>query len=386
MRILVGADVPKDPNSGAAGTVYYTNNALRELGHEVDEIWAPDLGRKIRHGNLHYLIELPRRYRDVVRERSSHVQYDVIQLSQPHAYLAAEDHIRSKRPGIFVNRSHGVELRVEKVVTYWRKRLGFRANRFPRSIFTTILQALLSRHWTSVAKASNGIIVGCEEDRSFLISHLCVSPVKVKVIQYGIPYSFITRKVIPMQGERINRLLYVGQYAFLKAPHILADAVNKLLTLNDEILFTWVCDRQDHDKIMHLFTPKVLNRVHLLNWLPQNELVSIFDSHGIFLFPSFFEGFGKAPLEAMSRGLCVVASDTGGMRDIIRNQENGFLLPVGGVSSLVKKVIMLHDNPDLMSQISCNARTSAIQYTWRRCAEETSKFYELLLARKSSFT
>ena len=45
MKILVGADVPPDPNSGAAGTVYQTNAALRELGHDVDEIWANDIGR-----------------------------------------------------------------------------------------------------------------------------------------------------------------------------------------------------------------------------------------------------------------------------------------------------------------------------------------------------
>ncbi len=62
LRILVGADVPPDLNPGASGTVLQTNLALRELGHHVDEIWADDLGRRIRHGNLHYAFELPRAY------------------------------------------------------------------------------------------------------------------------------------------------------------------------------------------------------------------------------------------------------------------------------------------------------------------------------------
>ena len=40
VRILVGADVRPDPNPGAAGTVYATNNALRELGYEIEETWG----------------------------------------------------------------------------------------------------------------------------------------------------------------------------------------------------------------------------------------------------------------------------------------------------------------------------------------------------------
>ena len=65
----MGADVLPDPNAGASGTVYQMNAALRRQGHVVDEIWQTDLGRRIRHGNLHYLLELPRTYRRAVRQR-----------------------------------------------------------------------------------------------------------------------------------------------------------------------------------------------------------------------------------------------------------------------------------------------------------------------------
>ena len=84
LRILVGADVPPDPNAGASGTVWQMNQALRRLGHHVDEIWQHDLGRRIRHGNLHYVLELPRTYRREVRKRLQDQEYDVIELSQPH--------------------------------------------------------------------------------------------------------------------------------------------------------------------------------------------------------------------------------------------------------------------------------------------------------------
>ena len=90
MRFLVGADYPPDPNSGAAGTVFQSIRGLREIGCEVDEIWRDDLGRRIRHGNLHYWLELPRAFRRAVAERCARKDYDVVQLSQPHAWLAGQ--------------------------------------------------------------------------------------------------------------------------------------------------------------------------------------------------------------------------------------------------------------------------------------------------------
>src|SRR5262249_43903224 len=90
MRILLMADVPRDPNSGAAGTEVQTAEALRALGHEVDEVWAPQLGRRIAHGNLHYLFELPRTYRREMKRALTAKRYDVIHVNQPHGYLAAK--------------------------------------------------------------------------------------------------------------------------------------------------------------------------------------------------------------------------------------------------------------------------------------------------------
>ena len=60
LRVLMMADTPADPNRGAAGTEMQTAQALRALGHDVRTIWSDELGRRIAHGNLHLLLELPR--------------------------------------------------------------------------------------------------------------------------------------------------------------------------------------------------------------------------------------------------------------------------------------------------------------------------------------
>src|SRR2546426_12134532 len=90
LRILLMADVPRDPNAGAAGTEVQTSEALQRLGHEVDEVWAPRLGRRIAHGNLHYLIELPRAYRREMKRARPPKRYDGIHLQPPPRHPPAK--------------------------------------------------------------------------------------------------------------------------------------------------------------------------------------------------------------------------------------------------------------------------------------------------------
>lgn len=118
-------------------------------------------------------------------------------------------------------------------------------------------------------------------------------------------------------------------------------------------------------------------RVDLLHWTTQDELRDIYDTHGFFLFPSFFEGFGKAFLEAMSRGLVVVASDVGGMHDVIRHGENGILVPAGDGEAIADAVSGI--GLDRARMISTAAASTAREYTWERVAREIAAFYEARL-------
>jgi glycosyltransferase involved in cell wall biosynthesis len=384
LRILVGADVPPDPNSGASGTVFQTNEALRRLGHDVDEIWEPELRRRIQHGNLHYLLELPRAYRRVLRQRMEQQTYDVVEFNQPHAHLAAADFRRRSTHGVFVNRSHGHEIRVEEQLAPWRHleteghRLGL------RRVLSGWLNPLLARHWKIVAGSADGFHVSCSEDAEFLADRYGVSDERIGVISQGVPELFINTPPQAMVDARRRRLLYVGQWSFVKAPMILARAVTLLLESRSDLAMTWVCGRAHHAAAQALFPASVRARITFSDWRPQNELLQIYDEHGIFLFPSFFEGFGKAPLEAMSRGLCVVASNTGGMRDFISDGVSGRLVPVGCPERFAQATSELLDNPVVCEQMSHQALTAARRYTWDRCAAELTHFYRRLLALRHS--
>jgi glycosyltransferase involved in cell wall biosynthesis len=124
--------------------------------------------------------------------------------------------------------------------------------------------------------------------------------------------------------------------------------------------------------------------VQLLGWQPREALRDIFDRHGLFLFPSFTEGFGKVFLEAMARGLAVVATDQGGARDLLRSGHTGFLAPVGDVAALAASVRRLRADPELIARIGAEARRTAERHTWRDSVEKLVEFSCRRLAAKAS--
>ena len=385
LRILTLADVPPDPNSGAAGTVFHTNVALRELGHDVDEIWAHDLGpRRIRHHNLHALIEQPRAYRVALRRRLAQCDYDVVQISQPQAYLAFHDLKRQRFRGLVINRSHGLELMANEIVGQWHRKLAIPETRFPRSLLSPIIQRFLRRHWHAATPHCDGILVPAKDIADFLISRLRVSPEKLAVVHHGVCSGFVTSRPRPVTPERQSRILYVGQYAFIKGPHILARTLDSILRRHSSATATWVSARTHHHLIRRLLHPATANRVSLRDWVPNEQLLNIYDEHGIFVFPSFYEGAGKACLEAMARGLCPIATDVGAMRDYITNGKSGFRVPAGDVEAFASCIDKVLTDFPLCRSMSKAARVAVRTKTWRRCAQEATAFYQRLIDLKRS--
>jgi glycosyltransferase involved in cell wall biosynthesis len=217
-----------------------------------------------------------------------------------------------------------------------------------------------------------------------LTQQMQMPPERVAVVAQGVTESFLKSTVNRTQHQRRNRMLYVGQYAYIKAPMVLAAAVSKVFAQRPELKMTWICGRQHHSAVYFLLDQTIRDRVTLKGWTPQAELVQEYLNHGLFLFPSFFEGFGKAPLEAMACEMCVVASQCGGMQDYIQHGKNGWLVPVGDVDALANAIMHLVDHPEQAAQLAHAGRESAKRYSWEHCAEQAVSFYRKLLDAKTS--
>ncbi len=377
------ADVPPNPNTGAAGTEYQTIEALRRLGHEVDAVWSEDLPHKIAHGNLHYVLELPRAYEKQMLERLQSKAFDVVHVNQPHGYRAARTLRRLKQKCVFIHRSHGVEIRIDRDLAPWRKKYDQDRRSQLRKLASNSMARAWSHSCRSIARHADGHIVSASECKDFLRENLGVTGERIAVIPQAPPVSFLECAPGAMTAERLNHVLYVSQYAFFKAPMIVAEVINLLSKANERLQFTWVCAQQNHAEVQELLSPEALQRIDLLDWMPQDELMRVYDEHGIFLFPSFVEGFGKVFLEAMSRGLCVVAADNSGAHDVIADGVNGMLSPTGCLETMVSQCLQLAQPSQSAYAISAAAAKSARSYTWERVATETVSFYHDRLNAKA---
>lgn len=381
LRILFAADVAPDPDSGAAGTEWQTIQALRALGHEVDEIWAGDMPRRFANGNLHYLLELPRAFRRAIRVRTQKRSFDVFHVNQGHCYLAAIDHVRRRVPGVFVCRSHGLDDHMAQVLKLWQRRLGVRTRRGAKRVAGALLDRLLHRHDRLAYEHAAGVIVSSSIDARFLTDVRRVPAERVACIAQAPAAPFVATSAPAMSAARLSRILHVGGFAYWKGVHAVARAANELFEQDSEVSLTWVCRESEHAEVIDLLTPQAQSRVRLVGWVAQPQLVDIFDEHGIFLAPSLFEGFGKVFLEAMARGLCVIGTPTGGMLDVIEDSSNGFLVDCDDAVAIVARVNLLRANPEKANTMSTAAALRAREFSWQRVAQQSVLFYRSLLSK-----
>jgi len=89
-----------------------------------------------------------------------------------------------------------------------------------------------------------------------------------------------------------------------------------------------------------------------------DELLSCAD---LFLLPSKNESFGLAALEALASGTPVIASDMGGLPEVVVHGETGFLFPMGAVEDMAEAGISLLKDPELWTRFSDAARADSVE-------------------------
>jgi len=118
--------------------------------------------------------------------------------------------------------------------------------------------------------------------------------------------------------------------------------------------------------------------VHFLG--EQDQLEPLFFCTDLFLLPSEQESFGLTALEAMNCGVPVIASDVGGLPEVIVHGETGYLLPVGDIVGMAAKAVELLSDPVRLSLFRTQARRRAEQhFDAENIIPQYEAFYEELL-------
>ncbi|MHC4662044.1 MAG: N-acetyl-alpha-D-glucosaminyl L-malate synthase BshA [Planctomycetota bacterium] len=114
----------------------------------------------------------------------------------------------------------------------------------------------------------------------------------------------------------------------------------------------------------------------------QAEVEHVLCSADLLLLPSQTESFGLVALEAMSCGIPVIASDVGGLPEVVKHGECGFLAPVGDVQKMTEHALNVLSDSDLRATLGRNARDAAVRnFSMDSIVEIYEKYYEKILSK-----
>ncbi len=111
---------------------------------------------------------------------------------------------------------------------------------------------------------------------------------------------------------------------------------------------------------------KLQNSVRIYDAMEHLDLLRILSHCTLLIVSSHREGMPTVVIEALAMGKPVVATQVGGLPEIITSGENGFLVPVGDSESLALSVERILTEPGLWEKLSRGARQSTLVYTWTR--------------------
>jgi glycosyltransferase involved in cell wall biosynthesis len=142
---------------------------------------------------------------------------------------------------------------------------------------------------------------------------------------------------------------------------------------------------EDHNELVALSTALgVADKISFYtDYVPNEKMPMIYNSSDIFVLPSLIEPVGIAAIEALSCGLPIVATNIGGLSDVVINSENGFLVPPGESRTMADKLSFLVKHEDTRKRFGEASRRRALkEFDHLRVAQKTLSVYEELTERK----
>ena len=116
-------------------------------------------------------------------------------------------------------------------------------------------------------------------------------------------------------------------------------------------------------------------RVEFTGAYTKEESPRIYNNADVFVMPSLNEGMSNNLLEALASGLPVLMTPTGGAEELVRDGENGYLIKMHDVDSIVEKLQVLIENSEMCDAFGNASRKIAEGMNWAHAAEEYVNLY-----------
>lgn len=120
------------------------------------------------------------------------------------------------------------------------------------------------------------------------------------------------------------------------------------------------------------------NSVEFRGYVPDSELVELYNSASVYVRMAGYEGFGLPPIEAMACGCPVVTTDVGSLPEVV--DEAGITLPYINVDAFVDAVYSLLTDTQMWKKYQGRGLERAADFSWEQTASETVQVYEEVIS------
>ena len=183
-----------------------------------------------------------------------------------------------------------------------------------------------------------------------------VAESKIIIVPYGADLPKVTSTTPKKHNSKI-RFIFVGHICQRKGIKYLLEAFSRFSNANVELVLVGEIIGEDEGvkKYRDLFT-------HISS-VSYGELAELYYSADVFVIPSLHEGSALVVFEALAAGLPVITTFNTG--SIVRDNEEGFIVPICDVDTLFEKMELLSKDSQLRNKMSLKAKERAKLFTWK---------------------
>jgi glycosyltransferase involved in cell wall biosynthesis len=346
--------------------MHLTTDPLMAAGHEVVMLFQDDLNRGTPARFRRFVVPFEVVRAVLKRVRSGEV-FDLVEVHEPLAavYCVAR-RIYPELPPILVL-SHGLEARARLNFLAYRSRKGVPVSLKSRySPLSVVWQANFA------LREGDAVVCSTTEDLEFLRRRLKIPFQRIHLVNWGVLPQYFADTPAARSG-----ILCHGSWIERKGVRDLVAAVTPLLEKRPDLRLTLSGCGCPVGVVAEHFPAAVRGRLRIVDRrISEEELVDLYMTHSIFVCASFFEGQLLTLLEAAASGMAIVTTNVGGMRDFIRNGQNGLLHEPGDVEALAAHLGRIVSDETEARRLGDVARQDARQYTWERATAKLLAAYQ----------
>ena len=173
-----------------------------------------------------------------------------------------------------------------------------------------------------------------------------------------------------------------GRLVPVKGPEFLVKASKYIISKYPDTYFMFTGDGPlEQDLKRKALEMGISDNIIFLGW--RDDLAKIISIYDIFVLPSLNEGMGRVLVEAMALGKSIVASNVGGIPDLVIHGKNGFLVPPKNPRQLAKYIQVLLEDKDKREKMGLAGKEMASNFSNEIMVEKIANLYKKLLTQKN---